>query len=290
MKKDEMINSFGLCTNVIALSGASFYGIYSSYILNTAKTSTLIAMILGYLLSAIFTTIILKFFKAKPELSLAQKMKYTYSKFSYFINILFSICTLSVYVFMTYRLTSFICSQYLIETSKKLVLLAVLLCTFHIADKGIETTTRVSTLSFYVATFIFLFDIFALFGQIEIDNYLPITNFNVKDIAKASFVFALYFSVPIVNIYACKFDQISDKDNFSKYFTFAHLFSMISIKTYTRNNIGRTLSVSSSESNKTSKIFSNTFSPPIDLLKISCCNLCIVATLHLDHRDLAKLH
>ena len=105
---------------------------------------------------------------------------------------------------MTYRLTSFICSQYLIETAKKLVLLAVLLCTFHIADKGIETTTRVSTLSFYVATFIFLFDIFALFGQIEIDNYLPITNFNVKDIAKASFVFALYFSVPIVNIYACK--------------------------------------------------------------------------------------
>ena len=227
MKKDEMINSFGLCTNVIALSGASFYGIYSSYILNTAKTSTLIAMIFGYLLSTIFTTIILKFFKAKPELSLAQKIKYTYSKFSYFINILFSICTLSVYVFMTYRLTSFICSQYLIETSKKLVLLAVLLCTFHIADKGIETTTRVSTLSFYVATFIFLFDIFALFGQIEIDNYLPITNFNVKDIAKASFVFSLYFSVPIVNIYACKFDQISDKDNFSKYFTFAHLFSLL---------------------------------------------------------------
>ena len=71
MKKDEMINSFGLCTNVIALSGASFYGIYSSYILNTAKTSTLIAMIFGYLLSTIFTTIILKFFKAKPELSLA---------------------------------------------------------------------------------------------------------------------------------------------------------------------------------------------------------------------------
>ncbi len=227
MKKEEKINSFGLCTNVIALSGASFYGIYSSYILNTAKTSTLIAMIIGYLLSTIFTTIILKFFKAKPELSLAQKMKYIYNKSSFIVNILFSICTLSIYIFMTYRLTSFICSQYLVETSKKLVLLAVLFCTFNIASKGIEATTRVSTLSFYVATFIFLFDIFALFGQIEIDNYLPITNFNVKDIAKASFVFALYFSVPIVNIYACKFDQISDKDNFSKYFILAHLFSLL---------------------------------------------------------------
>lgn len=227
MRKDEKVNCFGLCTSIIALSGASFYGIYSSYILNVAKTSTLIAMIIGYLLSGVFSSIILSFFKSKPELSLALKMKFIYNKFYYVVNILFSLCTLFIYIFLTYRLTSFICSQYLVDTSKRLVLLAILFCTFHIADKGIETTTRVSTLSFYVAMAIFLFDIFALFGQIEIDNYLPITNFNVKDIAKSSFIFALYFSVPIINIYACKFDQISDKEKFSKYFKIAHLFSLL---------------------------------------------------------------
>ena len=59
---NEKINSKCLFTSIISLSGASFYSVYSSYLLKTSLTDSIISMILGYLISLIFLKIIFNFF------------------------------------------------------------------------------------------------------------------------------------------------------------------------------------------------------------------------------------
>ena len=57
MKKDK-INSLALCSVVFPLGCSTFYGIFSSYILDTAKTDTFIAMIIGYIISLIICKVL----------------------------------------------------------------------------------------------------------------------------------------------------------------------------------------------------------------------------------------
>ena len=62
MKNNEKTNSFSLSTLVIALSGAPFWGILTSYMIHISKTASLISMLIGFVLSLILSLIFLKFF------------------------------------------------------------------------------------------------------------------------------------------------------------------------------------------------------------------------------------
>ena len=53
MKNNEKTNSFSLSTLVIALSGAPFWGILTSYMIHISKTASLISMLIGFVLSLI---------------------------------------------------------------------------------------------------------------------------------------------------------------------------------------------------------------------------------------------
>lgn len=238
MKKDEMINSFGLSTMICALCCSSFYGVFSSYILHESLNSSIISILIGFILSLIISKLILKLFNTNTNLSYSKKIKKIYSKFSIIIIILSILCSLFGYILLTYRLTTFLSNQYLVETPKYIILLLIILTTYYISSKGIETTIRVSTICFYISTIIFLFDFFSLVNQINFQNYLPIINVSIKKIIITAFIFSLYFSITTTQIYAIKKDQISDKEKFNKYFYIMITISFIIIFLSTSTIIG----------------------------------------------------
>ena len=214
----EKINSFGLSCLVCSLCSAPFYGIFSSYTLHTSKNSTIISLLIGFILSLIISHFILKFFKMYNNKNFSQKAKILFNKFSYFIIIPILCCSLFGYILLTYRLTTFLSSQYLIETPKYFLLITILILTFYIANKGIETIVRVSTISFYISVLIFLFDFISLIPQVNFENFLPLINVSTNKIILSSIIFAFYFSIPIIHINIISNSQIEDNEIFNKYY------------------------------------------------------------------------
>lgn len=225
--KREKINSLGLCSLIFPLCCSTFYGIFSSYVLDTAKTNTIISMLIGYIISLILSILIMKLFSLRENESVQKKIKFAYGKLSIIINLIIIICTILFYIFITYRLTSFLSSQYLIRTNKSFIYLLVLFISYNIASKGYETTTRVNTICIYLCIFIYVMVLFGLTSEINIDNFFPLITANKKDIFNSSIVFALYFTAPIFFINVANKDDLVDKNKFNKYFILTHLFSFL---------------------------------------------------------------
>lgn len=227
MIKNEKINSFSLSTLVVALSGAPFWGILTSYMIHTSSTASLISMVIGFVFSMLLSFIFLKFFDSYPELFGAEKVKKGFGKFSYIMNALFGIIGLLIYIFLSYRLVMFLSSQYLTRTSNIYIYALVMFITSYIASKKMETLTRVSVISFFFAIIIFSFDFFNLVTDIKLDNFLPFITVSTKSIITSSFYFTLYFTVPIFFVMCYRKNNLVDKEKFKKQFYFMLTLSFV---------------------------------------------------------------
>ena len=227
--ENNIINSFSLSTIIFSINLAVLFGIINSYLLNTSKIDTPFSLIIGFILTIFLSLIPLKLFNTKEELSFTEKIKFTYKKISPIILLIYTITSLSLYILISYRLTSFISSQYLIETSKIYLLIPTLLITYYIANKGIETVTRLSQISLFICILIFLFDALSLIPQINIDNYFPILNTNKINILKSTLMFSIFSSVPFTYIQITNKSNLQDKNKFTKYYHILHIISFIMI-------------------------------------------------------------
>lgn len=215
-KTNEKVNSFSLSVLVITLSGAPFWGILTSYILYNSKEATPVSMIIGYILGLIISKVFLSFNDTYKDLISSKKIDKIYGKFGIVINFIEVILALFAYIFLCYRLSSFLSSQYLIETPQIYFYLLILALTYYIASKGIETLTRVTIISLYVAIFIFIFDYSILFKEINWNNFLPLLTVNIKSILKSSVIYALFSSVLPIFSMSIKKADIVEEENFNK--------------------------------------------------------------------------
>ena len=228
MNQDK-INSFSLSTILFSISLAVLFGIINSYLLYTSNPSTPISLFIGYIISIILSLIPLKLFNTHQDKNLTKKTKIAYGKLSIIINIVYILTSLTLYILITYRLTSFISSQYLIETNKIYILIPTLILTYYIANKGTETTTRISQVSFFICIIIFIFDALGLITHVNIDNLLPIISTSKTNILKSALMFSVFFSVPFTYINITNKNKLSDKQNFNKYYHIMHVISFIMI-------------------------------------------------------------
>lgn len=226
-ESNEKINSFSLSTLVITLSGAPFWGILTSYLLYNSREATPISMIIGYLLGLLISKAILTLNDKHTDLISSLKFKKIYGKTSIVINLIVAVLSIFLYIFLCYRLSSFLSSQYLTETPDIYFYLLILGLTFYIANKGIETLTRVSIISIFVAFSIFIFDYANLIKDININNFLPLITVSYKNIIKSSIIYALFSSIPPMFVMSIKKDDLTDKKNFNKLYYKMYTLSFI---------------------------------------------------------------
>lgn len=214
----QKTNSFSLSALVVANTGAPYWGILASYLFYKSENAVLLSMIIGFILSLIIIKGFLILFNRFTDKTFVGKVKLLFGKFSIVLNTLFILFAFSMYIYLTYRLTAFLSSQYLIETPKYYMHLLIIFTTFYMASKDIEALARVSTISLFLAVFIFLSIFFSLLGSVEFSNYLPFFTVSFVNILESSIVFAIYFSAPVIFVTAIKKDQIVDKEKFNKTF------------------------------------------------------------------------
>lgn len=229
--KNEKINSLGLSSLIISLSGSSFWGILTSFMLSKSKTSTIISMPIGFIIGLIISKILLSFYSKFPNLSHTNKFKKVYKKLSIILNFIILIISIFLYIFLAYRLSNFLSSQYLTETPTLYFYVIILLLTSYTASLGIETVTRVSLITLYTSLIMFIFDLINLIPYIKLDNYLPIISVDFKSILISSIIYALYSTIPLFFITASKKDNLVDKEKFNKYFIGMYTLSFILVFT-----------------------------------------------------------
>jgi len=238
MNSKEKINSFSMSTIIISLCTSSFYGLFSSYIINKTKNASLISIFIGFIISLIISFIIFKFIEYKEELTYTNKIKYTFPKLYIIFNITTILTSLFGYILLTYRLTSFLSNQYLILTPNIYISLLIISLNYYTASKGIQTVIRVSFITFFMSLIIFIFDFTSLISEIKINNFLPLIDVNMKDIITSSLIFSSYFSIPIIYLNTISFSQINDKYNFKKYYYLMIILSFIIIFVSVFTSIG----------------------------------------------------
>ena len=148
------------------------------------------------------------FYNKFPDLSLTNKIKKVYKKLSIPINFIILVISIFIYIFLAYRLSNFLSSQYLIETPSIYFYIMILFLTTYTANKGIETITRVSLITFYTSLIMFIFDFINLIQYIDIKNYLPLITVDYKNILISGIIYALFSTMPLFFITTCKKDLL----------------------------------------------------------------------------------
>lgn len=235
MKK---VNSLGVSSLVLPLTGAPFWGIYPTYIISKANTSVIISMLLGFIISFIFVYIFLKSYDILPDNSFTQKLNKTFGKLSSIINIIIILGSLFIIFSLNYRLSKFLTSQYLIEMSPTILNLCISLLVTFIATKDIETLTRMSLISFVICICVFGFNFLSLSSDIDITNFLPLFTTSSKNIVICALIFACFFSLPSFFINVTFKNNIVDKHKFNKMFILIYLISFIILVLVTIGTIG----------------------------------------------------
>ncbi len=221
---NEKVNCFGVSTLILSLCNSAFYGTFSSYILYKTKTDSFLTIIIGFIISLLLSKIILHLFNKHPSKSFVKRSKV--NKFNGPLYIILLMCT---YILLSFRLSTFLSNQYLINTPNFVILSMIVLITYYTSSKGLETIIRVSNITFYISMFIFIFDFFSLVTQINIENFYPMFTTSLKDIIVTSILFSIFFITPNIYLNAFKKNQIVDSDKFNKYYYSMQVVSLIII-------------------------------------------------------------
>lgn len=222
--KEEKVNCFGISTLVLSLCNSAFYGTFSSYIMYKTKTDSFLTIIIGFIISLLLSKIILHLFNKHPSKSFVKR-----SKVNKFNGPLFIILLMCTYILLSFRLSTFLSNQYLINTPNFVILAMIALITYYTSSKGIETIIRVSNITFYFSMFIFIFDFASLVTQIDIENFYPMFTTSLKDIIITSILFSIFFITPNIYLNSIKKSQIVDSDKFTKYYYGMQIVSLIII-------------------------------------------------------------
>lgn len=222
--KNNKISNIGISSLIISLCNSAFYGTLSSFILFKTKTDSFISIIIGFIISLLLSKIIFKLFNKYPSKTFTQR-----GNVHKITSAIFIILSMFTYTLLSYRLSTFLSNQYLINTPNFVIYFMIIISTYYTSSKGIETIIRVSIITIIISLFIFVFDFISLIPQINFDNFYPMIISNPKDILLTSIIFSIYFITPTIFINTIKKDQINNYRSFNKYFYSSLFISFVII-------------------------------------------------------------
>lgn len=223
----EKINSFALCSMSVSLSLSMFWGILTTYMFYKSNTSSIISLLIGYIINILLTKIILLFYNYQSDKSLIEKFKNIFPKIYKLVSLLFISLSILLFSLITYRLSSFLSNEYLTETNELYFFILSFIVILNLTNKNIETISRVSTIILYLSSILFFSICILLLKDINLNNYLPLLTTNTNNIIISSIVYSVYFSIPNIFIYTIKKDNITDKNKLDKMFYKFNIYSFL---------------------------------------------------------------
>ena len=179
------------------LSKSSMFGLGYFLLCNLNDKNTYLSIILGTILGLFIIYIYSK---------ISNYSNYNIHKYlnNTFIGKIFNIILLLFYIYILLitilTITTFINSFYLIKTPRIIIILSILLLSIYLSFKDNKTLINLSNLFFCFSIFIVILFTILLIPYSNINELLPIFNYNNINILKGSIIYALISTVPLIII------------------------------------------------------------------------------------------
>jgi spore germination protein KB len=179
------------------LSKSSMFGLGYFLLCNLNDKNTYLSIILGTILGLFIIYIYSK---------ISNYSNYNIHKYlnNTFIGKIFNIILLLFYIYILLitilTITTFINSFYLIKTPRIIIILSILLLSIYLSFKDNKTLINLSSLFFCFSIFIVILFTILLIPYSNINELLPIFNYNNINILKGSIIYALISTVPLIII------------------------------------------------------------------------------------------
>lgn len=228
MINKDKINSFEFISLIPFISSSIIMGSGFLYLYNKANKSAIISMVIGFIISIFFYLLIFKVFKTNPNKPLSLKIKDTFPKWFYYLaTIMIILVTFFSGSLVLYRLTSFFYTQFLTDSNKIMLSLILALLIFYASTKNIEVLGRFSIIALFICIIVYLFNLFTLLPQLEINNMLPIFDASIKDILMSSLIFSIVVSGPSLLLLSVSKGNISNPEKLKKYLILTYIITAI---------------------------------------------------------------
>lgn len=223
------ISTKELFTVVISLLTLCFPTLGTQLILNTGNTSSLLILIIGYIISIIPFFIIIKI---SNKLTNQNIFQYNIEKFKiigHIINTIYTILLLYLAFMLAWTTLNFTINQLLIRNSYYIIAFIYSCILAFAVCKGKEIICRTSLVLYFILIFSFIIGFSLLIPEIDIENILPIISVSKSKIISIALTIPSYFILPLTAILCIKRNDISDKHKLTKSLIIAYITGAIII-------------------------------------------------------------
>lgn len=223
------ISTKELFTVVISLLTLCFPTLGTQLILNKGNTSSLLILIIGYIISIIPFFIIIKI---SNKLTNQNIFQYNIEKFKiigHIINTIYTILLLYLAFMLAWITLNFTINQLLIRNSYYIVAFIYSCILAFAVCKGKEIICRTSLVLYFILTFSFIIGFSLLIPEIDPENILPIISVSKSKIITLALTIPSYFILPLTAILCIKRNDITDKHKLTKSLIIAYITGAILI-------------------------------------------------------------
>jgi len=214
----EKLNSLQFASTYILCLVSSSIGLSLYTTIKIAGHDSYIGTLMGIFMGIIPLFLFLYIFNYEKDLPLYEKTIYIFGKvIGNIINIVITLLYFVIGTTVLFNLGNFIVSQYLADTPLLLVMSVFIFVVFHILNKGIETITRVSSISLVIVLVLFVFSFINLFREFQLDNLKPILEFGIKNPFIGGFINMLIALSPMYTLLIIPKNSLVDKEKVNKY-------------------------------------------------------------------------
>lgn len=226
------ISSNELVTFTCYLSCFLFPGFGDTFILETAKNSSIISVLLGFLLGFIPLFLIIYLFKQTKDKNIFELNKERLKFFGSILNLLLVIGMIYIIILGMINIVDFTISQFLTRTSYYLLCLVMISLIIIALIKKTEVVGRTCLVLIFFFIGTFLFSVIFLIPKVDLNNYLPIFDVNKSRMIKAVLMYPSFGILPLVSLLFLKSDRIDNKKKIPQKILLGYLLGSILVITF----------------------------------------------------------
>lgn len=210
------LNNINFSSIVFFLCQEMFLGVGLTQILLISKQNSIYVCFIGLLFSLIYTLFLLSYFNYLPNLNLFEKINYTYKKLGKIINFILFIVLFIYLTYSLFLLSVYIQNKYLTNTPKLLIITLFLLPTVYLANSNIKSISKTSFILLIISVFEYIIMFSGIIKYINLENFKPLFDKNIKVLLKSSFYYMSYLSFPLFLILFVPKSYLQKPDKINK--------------------------------------------------------------------------
>ncbi len=215
---------------LIAILHSSLLGILLPYMLHEAKTSVFMSLVYSFFIGLGVIFIYFKIFDFEPDKNIFEKIEMVLPKWlAKVIEFIFATVVFLIAFVTFYRLTTFISSQFLVNTPNVIIAGVLIIPVVYSLMYDFDVMARMSTVTVFIGFLMVISNCFFLIGNMSFDNLKPILNNDFIHMSKSSLSFAFVFLIPIFSTLAIPKNNIINNGKTKKYIFVSYVVSFISV-------------------------------------------------------------